>query len=151
MVFIGTVENGLTLPVDEVAVACVSHCWGYQSDAGVVMLIVVPPEKLVAMMVGLAYRVETVRPISPIFQGFETGFSVGVVVRHSRSRKRTPDPEIVVKVGDCCGCHLCAPVGMDNKLIPVNILAGCCHRDQTFSDSSCFALVYGPADCHAGP
>jgi hypothetical protein len=51
--FVGPVENGLSLAVDEGAVAGVSFGWCDEPDPGVVVLVVVPVEESFAVPVGV--------------------------------------------------------------------------------------------------
>ena len=80
------VEYGLSLPVDGGTVAGVSFGWCDEPDPGVVVLVVVPVEKLLTVRCGVVEGVEVAGPVGTVFQGFEPGFGMGVVVRHPWSR-----------------------------------------------------------------
>ena len=85
MVLVGVIEHGLAGGGDPGAVAGVSIGWCEEPDTGVVVFVVVPVEELFAVGDGVLDTGEAGGPIGPVFQRFEPGFSVRVVVRHAWS------------------------------------------------------------------
>lgn len=80
VLFVGLVENGLTVLVDTGSSSNVTVSRGYEPDTGVVVFMVVPLNKFVAVAGSVGYRCESARPIGPVFQCFESGFGVRVIV-----------------------------------------------------------------------
>ena len=69
--------SGLEAGFDESAVDIGG---GEECDAGVPVLVVVPVEEGLAVCAGVFDGAEALRELGSVFQGFELGFGVGVVV-----------------------------------------------------------------------
>ncbi len=91
---VGSIENGLSSGEEFFRLAVVNGSRGHQLEAGVMMLVVVPREELLAETSGLFEGPEAVGEARPIFQCFEVGLRVGVVVRDMRATMRLDDTEI---------------------------------------------------------
>ena len=66
-----------------------SHPW----KAGVVLLVVLPREELLAETAGLGEGAEAIRKAGAVLQRFEVGFRVGVVVGDRRAAVPLEDTE----------------------------------------------------------
>jgi len=65
-----------------------------ESDSGMVMLGIVPAEKVLAECPAVFGTPEPFWKIRPVFQGFELRFRIGVIIAHVRPGKAFSDPQI---------------------------------------------------------
>ncbi len=87
---VGVVENGLASGDDGFGLPIVDGGGGHKPDAGVVVLVVVVVNEVVEPSAGVFDAGETVFWVGVVvFDGFELGFGIGVVVGGSRSAKAT--------------------------------------------------------------
>ena len=91
---VGSIENGLSVPEEFFRVAVVNGRGSHQLEAGVVMLVVVPREELLAEAAGLFEGTETIRKAGAVLQRFEVSFRVGVVSGDRRTAVRLNNTEI---------------------------------------------------------
>ena len=89
---------------------------GEQSDAGVPVLVVVPVEEGLAVCAGVFDGAEAFGEVGAVFQGFELGFGVGVVVGDLGPGVGFGDAEIGQEQSDGLGLHGGAAVGVEGEL-----------------------------------
>src|SRR5450759_1469241 len=65
-----------------------------KSDSGMVMLGIVPAKKVLAEQPAVFGTPEPFWKIRPVFQRFEMGLRIGVVIAHIRPGKAFSDPQI---------------------------------------------------------
>jgi hypothetical protein len=93
--------------------AIVHGGWGVVADAGMAVFVVVVAEENRAEAAGILDRAEVTGERRTVFQGFELGLAVGIVVGHVRSGMRLVDPEHSQHGGYGLGGHGRATVGVD--------------------------------------
>src|SRR3990172_4246720 len=65
-----------------------------ESDPGMVMLSIVPGEKVLAERPAVLGTAEAFRKLRPVFHSFEVGLRIGVVIAHIRAGKAFRNPQI---------------------------------------------------------
>src|SRR3989339_1645333 len=71
-----------------------------ESNPGMVMLGIVPTEKVMAEGPAVLGTPEPLGKLRPVFQGFKLGFRIGVVIAHIRPGKAFGDPQISKQESD---------------------------------------------------
>lgn len=81
----GVVEDGLTLSQGVLVEAVVDNVRGQQSNARMVMLVVVVVEEILAEGAGILEAAKTSGELRAILEGFEVSLGVGIVVARVRA------------------------------------------------------------------
>ena len=110
-----------------------------------VMLLVVPGEELPAEATGLFERAKAVREVRPVFQRFEVGFRVGVIVRDMRTTMCLDDTKVCSQQGHGLGGHRGAPVRVDGQLARCNLLLLAAVFDELFRQVGRLTIGNHPA------
>ena len=96
----GGVERDGAFPRHRSCGAIVNGGWGHQADSTVAVFVVVPLEEASAVSASVLDRAEALREVRSVFQGFELGLGVRVVIRDVRPAVGSGDIEIDEQRGD---------------------------------------------------
>ena len=90
----GTIENGLAFGDELSSLTIMDGCRCQQGQPGMMVLVVVPGEEVLAEAAGILNGTEAVRVTGPVLHGFEVRFRERVVVRNMRPAVRLDHSEI---------------------------------------------------------
>src|SRR4030042_1834156 len=94
MFYKSIIQNSLTL-FDNLFSPSVMDIFGREeSDSGMVMLSIVPAEKVPAKCPAVFGTPEPFWKLRPVFHGFELGLRIGIVIAYIRPGKTFSDPQI---------------------------------------------------------
>ena len=85
MFYKGSVQNCLPFFDNLFGHSIVDIFRGQETDAGMVMLGIVPTEEILAEKPGILGTAEPFRKLRPVFQCFKLGLRIWVVITHVRS------------------------------------------------------------------
>ena len=82
MFYKGRVQNGLPLFDNLLSPPIMDIFRGQVTDSGMIMFGIVPAEEILAEKPGILGTAKPFRKLQPVFQGFELGLRIGVVIAH---------------------------------------------------------------------
>ena len=141
-----SVERVLARRVNGIGLAEVHLVGCHRANAAVVVFLVVPIEEASAECSGILNAPEVFGEPWLVFQGFEAGLRVGVVVGCVRAAMRLDDPEIAEEQSGRFGFHRSAAIGMQRELAGRDVVLGDGFVEQRLEQGGCFGLGDLPAD-----
>jgi hypothetical protein len=131
---------------DLIRLTVVEHGRGEQTDAGVVMLVVVPSEEATAEGQGVLVALEAVREFGNVLEGFELAFGERVVIGHVGPAVGFGDTQGAEQLGDGLGDHGRSPIAVDGQLVFADLLT--LHGVSNETSGQVLGLTMGehPAD-----
>src|SRR5512139_1435085 len=112
----GSLKHVFSFLPDVLSLAVVNDLRGHQTNAGVVMLGVVPGEKGAAKPSGVFSTTEPLGELRPVLQGLELGLRIGIVVRDMRATVGLDHSQIQEQLSHRFRFHRTSPIGMDGQL-----------------------------------
>src|SRR4051795_8597635 len=102
--------------MNELSLAVMHLVRGHQSDANVMVILVVPGEEAAAKGSGILDAAEALGKLWLVFQGLEVRLRERVVVRGMWPAMRLGDAKIGQQEGGWLGLHGAAPTGVQRQL-----------------------------------
>ena len=123
----------------------VDDCGREQSQAPMVMFVVVPGEERAAEAKAVLLGIETVGELRPVLERFEVALRERIVVGDMRPAVRLGDAQRGQQLSDALGAHRRSAVGVDRQLLGVETLFVAALADQPPGQVGAFASGQQPA------
>jgi len=123
----------------------VDHLRGEQTDADMVVLLVVPRKEALRKGARVFNTAKTSGKVGPVLERFELGFGVGVVVTGMRPAVGFGDPQIGQQECHRLGLHRGAPVSVDGELTGLDKLFFTSLFDQAFGELGALTGSHHPS------
>lgn len=142
----GGVQNDLAGGMDGVGLAIMDLVRGHETDANVVVILIVPGEEAPAERLGVLDASEALGEIRLIFQGLEMAFREGIVVGGMGAAVGFGDAQIGEQLCGGLGLHRAAAIGMQGELARRDVVLRVCPETLLRTQSPQHKADHGEPD-----